>query len=235
MASPESWTFRAATLAGELVLRIRGGAAPSASLILEGMFLMDSDSAESERALAREGCAALRRVRGDVPGGARVLVGGLGLGITLRELLDQPGVARVEMAEIFEALVGWNRGPLVSLNGGALADPRVECRVGDVRAVLADATAGPFDLLLLDVDNGPTWLALPSNRWLYTRVGLDAMRARMALPGVAAFWATERAPDFEAELADLPWGEWSYASVTTPVRAGEPPLVCWLYLLTRRE
>jgi spermidine synthase len=235
MESPESWTFRSATPAGELVLRIRAGAAPSAALILEGMFLMDSGSAESERALAREGCAALRRVRGKIPGGARVLVGGLGLGITLRELLAQSGVARAEVVEIFEALVGWNRGPLVSLNGGALADPRVECRVGDLRSVLADAAAGPFDLLLLDVDNGPTWLALPSNRWLYSRAGREAMRARMALPGVAAFWATERAPEFEAELADLAWGEWSWASVTTPVRLGEPPLVCAIYLLVVRE
>ena len=59
------------------------------------------------------------------------------------------------------------------------------------------------------------------------------MRARMAPQGVAAFWATERAPEFEAQLADLAWGEWSYASVQTPVRLGEPPLECFIYVLAR--
>jgi spermidine synthase len=235
MTDTESWTFRAPTEAGELVLRIRGGEPPAASLVLEGMFLIDSDSAESERALARLGMDALRRARGGRVRGASVLVGGLGLGLTLRALLDLPGVEHVRVVEIFDALVGWNRGPLVSLNGGALADPRVSCSVGDLRAALEDAAAGPFDLLLLDVDNGPTWLALPSNRWLYTREGLEAMRARLTPSGVAAFWATERAPEFEAQLADLPWGEWSWASVSAPVRPGEPPLECVLYFLTRLE
>jgi spermidine synthase len=110
----------------------------------------------------------------------------------------------------------------------------VSCFVGDLREYLMrGADAGAFDLLLLDVDNGPTWLALPSNAWLYAREGLEALRIRMAPAGVAAFWATERAPDFEAQLADLSWGAWSYASVRTPVRPGEPPLECYIYLLVR--
>jgi spermidine synthase len=246
MAETETRTFRAATPAGELALQIREGPRPSASLILEGMFLIDSDSAESERALAGLGLEALRRARGRAgvaPTRVRVLVGGLGLGITLRALLELPGVGSVTVVEVFDPIVQWNRGPLANLNGGALEDPRVSCFVGDVREFLtgrpgAAEAIGPsdaFDLLLLDVDNGPTWLALPSNAWLYSRDGLEVMRARMTPHSVAAFWATERAPDFEAQLADLAWGEWSYASVRTPVRPGEPPLECFIYFVVRAD
>jgi spermidine synthase len=235
MAAPETRTFREPTPAGDLVLQIRGGERASASLILEGMFLIDSDGAESERAMAWLGLEALRRVRGGAgPGPARVLVGGLGLGITLRELLGQPGVGFVQVVEVFEAVVRWNRGPLVALNGGALRDGRVSCAVGDLREFFTAPPDAGFDLLLLDVDNGPTWLALPSNAELYTRAGLERMRRHMAPRGVAAFWATERAPDFEARLAELPWGEWSRASVDAPVRPGEPPLECQLYFLALR-
>lgn len=241
MATPETRTYRAATAAGELVLQIRATTPPSASLILEGMFLIDSDSAESERELARLGLEALRRARGRgatraAGRGARVVVGGLGLGITLRALLDRMGEGSVTVVEVFDPVVAWNRGPLAALNGDALRDPRVSCFVGDLREFLTRGPdADPFDLLLLDIDNGPTWLALPSNAWLYSREGLEALHARIAPGGVAAFWATERAPDFEAQLADLSWGAWSYASVRTPVRPGEPPLECWIYFVVRGE
>jgi hypothetical protein len=112
----------------------------------------------------------------------------------------------------------------------------VTCIVGDLSAHLSGAPpADPFDLLLLDVDNGPTWLALPSNQWLYTRAGLDTLRGWMKLPAIAAFWATERSPEFERALAETPWGEWSWAVVKTPVRPGEPPLECVIYVLERIE
>jgi spermidine synthase len=223
------------------------------------MFLMDSGSADSERALAQLAGEALRRARAaagartkgtradgarttrapkDKPrhAGVRALIGGLGLGITLRALLDLPGIEHATVVEVFDAVVRWNRGPLVPLNAGALDDPRVTCVVGDLSAHLSGALpADPFDLLLLDVDNGPTWLALPSNRWLYTREGLDTLRGWMKLPAIAAFWATERSPEFESALTETPWGEWSWALVKTPVRPGEPPLECIIYVLERIE
>ena len=233
MTGFETQTYRASTSAGELVLQVRGTTPPSASLILEGMFLIDSDSAESERELARLGLEALQRARGRgraASGDVRVVVGGLGLGITLRALLDAMGEGGVTVVEVFDPVVAWNRGPLVALNGDALRDPRVSCFVGDLREYVTQGSDA-IDLFLLDIDNGPTWLALPSNAWLYSRVGLEALHARLAPAGVAAFWATERAPDFEARLADLPWGAWSYASVRTPVRPGEPPLECCVYFV----
>lgn len=237
MATPETRTYRAATTAGELVLQLRGTNPPSASLILEGMFLIDSDSAESERELAWLGLEALNRARGRGSAARdrlRVVVGGLGLGITLRALLERMGEGSVTVVEVFEPVVEWNRGPLAGLNGGALRDPRVTCFVGDLRTYLT-REPDAADLFLLDIDNGPTWLALPSNAWLYGGEGLAALRARMAPAGVAAFWATERAADFEARLADLPWGTWSYASVRVPVRPGEPPLECWIYFVVRGD
>jgi hypothetical protein len=134
---PES--RRAATPWGELVLQIRPGPPPSAALILAGLFLMDSESGASERALAQRGLARLSAIRagwanraipasrGDDPAqvAVRALIGGLGLGITLRALLDDPLVRQVQVVELFEELVAWNRQHLGFLNGGALDDPRV--------------------------------------------------------------------------------------------------------------
>ncbi|MBM3317076.1 MAG: spermidine synthase [Candidatus Eisenbacteria bacterium] len=200
--------LRAETPHGRLVLHLRGGARPGATLILGGTILMDSDVAASEELLARESLAARRGPR--AARRVRALVAGLGLGITLRELLRERRVASVLVVELFAALVDWNRGPLAALNGGALADQRVTCRVGDVRGLLESPPGeeqAPFDLLLFDIDNGPTWLSVPANAWLYSAAGLRRVAAWSAPGGVAAFWATEPSAGFEGELArlGLPW------------------------------
>jgi len=253
-------TLRADTPHGELVLQLRGGARPGAALFLAGSILMDSDLAASERELARRGLAALEEARqsdgapggearesGDGPGeamggaprrarGCSVLVAGLGLGLTLEELLSLRGVGRIEVVEIFAPLVDWNRGPLAPLNGRALADPRVGVRVGDLREFLeADLRgAARYDLLLLDIDNGPTWLSLAGNSWLYEREGLERLRAHTAPRGVIAFWATEASAPFEDVLRRTAWGAWRRETIRCPLGDGQRVLEYTLYLLRLR-
>ena len=100
-----------------------------------------------------------------------VLVGGLGMGFTLRAALDHPAVGAVEVVEVEPAIVEWNRTHLADLAGGCLDDPRVRLVQADVVRYLATAP-GPYDAICLDVDNGPGWLASPGNRRLYSLKGL---------------------------------------------------------------
>ncbi len=248
MGREQASSFREMTPWGELVLRIDHGPPLAATLILEGTFLMESLASASERALGRLGVQAVRANRAALTaapdvGGLRVLVGGLGLGITLREVLALPGVQAVQVVEIFSAVIAWNRDVLTSLNGDALRDPRVACFAGDLRAFLegtGQARDGrPFDLLLLDIDNGPTWLSLPANAWLYTPEGLEVLHSWMTPAGVAAVWASERSPAFEETLAGVRWGEWRMEIVPTVVEGvGDGPrraLEYYLYTLSRRR
>ncbi len=232
---------RAQTLYGELVLQIRRGPPPSAALILEGVFLMDSESGVSERALAERGLAALST--GDrQPNGAplRVLLGGLGLGITLRALLDDPRVGHVVVVELFDQLVRWNREYVGFLNGRGLEDPRVVVHVGDLLCFLeqrpnqdwvgqtptggsAARTELPasFDLLLLDIDNGPTMLSLPANDRLYADTGLALLQRWTAPGGIVLIWATERATRFEQCLERQAGLHWSQETIRwRPARGG---------------
>ena len=147
-----------------------------------GHDLMSSEDDESSRALARLGCAEL---------GARaapnVLVGGLGMGFTLRAVLDAVGPsATVEVAELVEPVVTWNRGPLAELSAHALDDSRTCVFVGDVRHAIA---RGGWDAILLDVDNGPDALAHDANEGLYSRRGLANAWAALRPGGVVGVWS----------------------------------------------
>lgn len=167
-------------------------------------FLMAAHGAHSEAAMARlafEHLTPPRRAR-------RVLVGGLGAGHTLRAALDLPGVRAVTVAEIGSRVVAWNRLYFGPFNGHALDDPRVRVVAADLYDVLAAAPA-TFDLALLDVDNGPGWLAAPGNARLYTPAGLRHTARALAPGGVLAVWS----PGPNATLlANL--GEAGYARVT---------------------
>jgi spermidine synthase len=145
--------------------------------------------------MARLGCGALR----DCDGG-RVLVGGLGMGYTLRATLDTVGPrAEVVVAELVPAIVAWNRGPLRDLAGRPLEDRRVRVVESDVVDVLR-SDDGAFDAILLDVDNGPEALAAKENAWLYGERGLAAIRAAMRRGGVLVVWSAFESPSFEARM-----------------------------------
>ncbi|WP_163999901.1 spermidine synthase [Pyxidicoccus caerfyrddinensis] len=177
---------------GEVTLARRGD---EYVLRVRGQTLMSSRRHGSEEALAEAGCA-------DVAGksGARVLVGGLGFGYTLRAVLDRvaPG-ARVTVAELLPAVVAWNRGPLAALAGAPLEDPRVTVVEGDVGALMARQSA-TFDAILLDVDNGPTALTHPDNQGLYGLAGLARAFHALRPGGMLGVWSAGPAPGFERRM-----------------------------------
>lgn len=160
---------------------------------LDGDELMSSRAPGSERALAELACSKL----GVRP---RVLIGGLGLGFTLRAALDVlPAGARVTVAEVFACVIEWNRAYLPHLQGDALNDPRTQILHADVWDAIRER--GPWNAILLDVDNGPDAWCLRSNTRLYREPGLLAIREALAPGGVAAFWSAHKDPRFLKTLA----------------------------------
>ncbi len=172
---------------GELVLSERAG---EFVIRVDGRELMSSRVHGSETAMAELGCAHLPRTQA-----AEVLVGGLGLGYTLRAALDHTGPhARVTVAEIVPAVVEWNRGPLAHLAGRPLDDPRAAVEVADVGEVIAGAHRR-FSAILLDVDNGPAALTRAQNQRLYGPRGLQAIARALAPGGTVVVWsASDDAP-----------------------------------------
>jgi spermidine synthase len=151
---------------------------------VDGRSLMSSRAHGSEESLAEAGCGHLRD-----HASPRVLVGGLGMGFTLRAALDVlPPRARVVVAELVPEVVEWNRGPLGPLGGHPLRDKRVRVAVEDVGHTLR-AQLGRFDAILLDVDNGPAAFTSQLNESLYGATGVAAAHAALAPGGVLAVWS----------------------------------------------
>ncbi|ARN81530.1 spermidine synthase [Methylocystis bryophila] len=167
---------------GELRLMRRGD---EFSIRLGANELMNSRLSWSEEALAT---LSLERIKSRPA--PRVLIGGLGMGFTLRAALAALGPqARVIVAELVPAVVAWARGPMAELHGGSLADPRVHIEEGDVARLIRSA-ASRYDAILLDVDNGPEGLTRDANDGLYTKAGLNAARAALNPGGVFAVWSS---------------------------------------------
>ncbi len=165
------------------------------AILADGHVLMSSRMHGSEEALATLGCARARTLERP-----RVLVGGLGMGFTLRAALDSlPSSAIVVVAELIPAVVEWNRGPLGELAGRPLDDPRVSVDARDVRVTLREG-AGQFDAVLLDVDNGAVSLTTASNDRLYDRQGVALARAALRPGGVLAVWSAGGERLFERRL-----------------------------------
>ena len=122
-----------------------------------------------------------------------LLIGGYGMGFTLRAALARLGPqGRATVAELVPEIIAWARGPMAEVADGCLDDPRVTLAMGDVGAVIAAGTAA-YDGILLDVDNGPDGLVRDANNWLYSRQGLAAARRALRPDGVLAVWSG--APD----------------------------------------
>jgi spermidine synthase len=177
---------------GELVLYRRDD---EFVIRVDGRELMSSRAHGSEEELAGLACAGLGE-RDD----ARVLVGGLGLGYTLRAALDRVGSgATVVVAEIVPQVVEWNLGPLADLARRPLEDPRVEVHVGDVGGLLR-ATRARFDAIILDVDNGPVALTRKANQVLYGETGLALAKRCLRGRGALAVWSAAPDARFEKRL-----------------------------------
>ena len=160
-----------------------------------GRSLMSSRVYGSEMSLAVLGCERARSLAAPC-----VLIGGLGMGFTVRAALDLlPAAAAVVVSELLPAVVEWNRGPLGELTGYPLNDPRTTIEVGDI-AVMLPANPGRFDAILLDVDNGPAAFTSPANARLYGAAGLSSFRTALADGGVLAIWSAGDDPRFRQRL-----------------------------------
>jgi len=170
---------------GELRLKQRGS---EYSIMLGANELMNSRLSGSEEALAT---LAIERLAGR--NASAILIGGLGMGFTLRAALAVlPPTASVTVAELVPAVVAWARGPMAELHAGSLDDPRVTIVEGDVAAVIRKARAS-YDAILLDVDNGPDGLSRAENDGLYGFSGLADAKAALRPGGVLSVWSS--APD----------------------------------------
>ena len=179
------------------------------SIMSGSIELMNSRLSGSEQALASLACA---RVRGRA--NAQVLVGGLGMGFTLRAALTALAKdAGVAVAELVPAVVAWARGPMAPLFEGCLDDPRVTVRKTDVAEIIG-AARGAFDAILLDVDNGPGGLNRDANDRLYSPGGLAAAKRALKPDGVLAVWSAGRDDGFTRRLRSA-----GYAAEEVPVRA----------------
>jgi spermidine synthase len=157
--------------------------------------LMNSRLGGSEEALATMACEKIRARKRP-----RLLIGGLGMGFTLRAALAVLGIeARIVVAELVPAVTAWARGPMADVFGNSLTDPRVLVRDADVGEVIRHEPSA-FDAILLDVDNGPAGLTRPANDGLYDLAGLSAARAALHPGGVLAVWSCGPDASFTGRL-----------------------------------
>ena len=170
---------------GDLRLMQRGS---EYSIMSGAIELMNSRLSGSEKALATLACERLKD-----RSGAHLLIGGFGMGFTLRAALHALGPqARITLGELVPAILAWARGPMAHMTGDCLDDPRLTLREGDVGDLIRTAR-GEFDAILLDVDNGPEGLSRKANDRLYDAEGLLAARNALRPGGVLAVWSA--APD----------------------------------------
>ncbi|MEO6153084.1 MAG: spermidine synthase [Croceibacterium sp.] len=159
--------------------------------------LMSTRMRGSEEALAT---MTLERLEAPAP---HLLIGGYGMGFTMRAALAARSQVRVTVAELVPEIIAWARGPMAGLTADGLDDPRVALALGDVLALIddaADGTTPQYDAILLDVDNGPDALVHEQNRRIYSFAGLRAAKAALAPGGLLAIWSAGRDPAFNRKL-----------------------------------
>ena len=181
---------------GELRLMQRGA---EFSIKLGTDELMNSRLSATEQALATIACEKIR-IRKRPSKRPSILIGGLGMGFTLRAALTVLGTeAHIIVAELVPEVVAWARGPLAKLSGDSLADPRVRIHEGDVGDLIRSGRLA-YDAILLDVDNGPRGMTRKANDRLYDLKGLRAAHAALRLGGVLAVWSSGPDTKFTTRL-----------------------------------
>jgi spermidine synthase len=199
---------RVVTERGEIVLRRRGD---DFEIISNGVFLMDTRGGTSERLLVSAAIDAAASPD-------EVLIGGLGVGFSLDEAVRSPRPAAITVVEIEPTVIAWHCEHLAS---AALADPRVRVVRADLLADLA-GRSDRYDVICLDIDNGPEWTVTDHNRSLYDHAGLALLRERLRPGGVLAVWSAAESAGFAARLHRV------FAAVTAlpvPVPRGVPDVV----------
>ena len=188
---------RAETGEGDtIVLRRRG---EIFDIRFNGWELMSSSNSVSESTLARVVCGQCHK---EAP---KILIGGLGMGYTLRAVLDAVGrEAKITVCELQKEIVEWNRGVLAPLAAHPLTDMRVKLRNVNVVEVIRDG-GQVFDVVLLDTDNGPDFILHRPNRELYNSKGLAFVSRILGQDGVAGFWSSTESAEFEDSLDSIDW------------------------------
>ena len=177
---------------GELKLMQRGA---EFSIMSGSIELMNSRLSGSEKALATLVCERLQ----DRPK-AHVLIGGFGMGFTLRAALESLGSeAQVTVGELVPAIIAWARGPMAHISGECLNDPRLTIHEGDVGGLIRSGRAS-YDAILLDVDNGPEGLSRKANDALYDGEGLAAAKRALRPGGILAVWSSAPSASFTRRL-----------------------------------
>lgn len=199
--TPDGATIELQEHDGQFYLRINGRA------------LMSTTANASEQEMAVLACAGLSERKNDP---ARILIGGLGFGFSLRRVLELVGPdASVEVVELLPEIAEWNRTFLARVNGALLEDARVRLIHGDVYDAFKNAGSGPrYDAILLDVDNSPDPLVQNRNGRIYSYSGLGMIKAALAPGGRVVFWSGNSDRGFESELRQV-----FAQSESVPVRA----------------
>jgi spermidine synthase len=217
---------RATSERGEIVLRERHDDEDAGTAVIElrvnGVYVMDSLETSTEEALALR---ALEHV--DDP--KAVVVAGLGLGYTAHAVLTDPRVERLAVVEIEEALVEWMRDGTVPHGPAFLADQRVKVVTADIRQAVAEAMQ-KYDLVLLDVDNGPGHLVLASNAPVYEAPFLQDVRSLLRPGGAVAVWSSAQAPELYDAMASV-FGEVEPVPIEVDLQGRAEQY--WLYLARR--
>jgi spermidine synthase len=167
------------------------------AIFLEGKELMHSKVVCSEKLLGTVGVEKLDR---QDPG--RILIGGLGLGFTLRSVVESVGPdTQIEVAELIPDVIHWNQTHMSDLNGSLLNDPRVSIHSGDVAQLVAQTKPGTYDAIMLDIDNGPVAMVADSNADLYSAAGVRSLCRILKVGGRITLWSAGRDEKFENRLA----------------------------------
>jgi spermidine synthase len=182
---------RITTRRGELVLRQIG---EHFEIISNGTFLMDTRNGGSERLL-------VTAVTSRHASPERMLIGGLGVGFSLLAALADPRTTHVVVVEVEPVIVGWHHSHLASRTAAALDDPRVEIVVADLLDHLR-STQQHYDVICIDIDNGPDWTVTAANGALYDAAGTALLASRLAPGGMVSVWSAARSPAYEAVLAE---------------------------------
>jgi len=214
------WTElgRAKTASGDtIILRQRG---ELFDIRFNGWELMSNRNVASETALAQMVC---RRIDRAAP---KILIGGLGMGYTLRAALDAVGAgATVIVCELLKEIVAWNEGVLSSLAGHPLGDERVTVLTKNVVDVIEQS--GPFDAIMLDTDNGPDCVVHEPNQILYTKAGLLRISRALRDSAIVGIWSATKSQKFEDLLDSLDW-DWQQIQISLGTPGEEPFHIIYL-------
>lgn len=202
---------RALTKNGEIQLQKRGS---DYEIIFNGTFLMATYNGESERSLVN---AALRAVKNP----QSVLIGGLGVGFSLEEALRYEQIEKITVVEIEKKIIDWNHTYLAEFSHHGLLDPRVEVVHADFIEWLPGCQE-LYDVICLDIDNGPDWLVMEKNHQLYSDTGVHNLLRILDMSGAISFWSASRSDVFEQQLSK--WFDQIYIH-PVPHPRGEPDYI----------